>query len=365
MNKPSMRKDQVINNVDVAAAKQLNGVMEKGARVQWWRRCGDKKHGFWYEQADGHRIKNKKEVDRIHSLAIPPGYSEVRVSPSGRTRLQAIARDTQGRVQYRYNRSFAECQARKKFARAIEFGRMLPRLRHSTNLHLSEEGLCKDHVIAVVLRLINETYFRIGSEGSVQRYKTFGITSLRNYHLAILGDDHLIFQFTGKHHIKQRRILIDADLASELSAIKAIEGKRLFNYLDPEGIAHPVKPNDINRYIKQTMGPQFSAKDFRTWGGTLQAAIALAEMGRADSERAANKNIVRATKAVAERLGNTPAVCRSSYIHPSVFERYREGVTLSDFRPSAQRITRRHHDEYDLEEVELLKLLEIKSGCAN
>lgn len=344
-------------------SNRLHSVIEKGSRAKWWRRRGSADSGFWYEDANGCRVTDERQLERVRRLAIPPGYTEVRVSPSSRSRLQAIALDSLGRPQYRYNAYFAACQAQKKYAKVEEFGRMLPRLREVTNRHIAEEGLGKERVLAVMLRLINDTYFRLGTEGSVRRYHTFGITSLRNYHLAFLANDHLLFQFTGKHHIKQRRILVDADLAAVMREIKAIESSHLFSYLDADGAAHAITPTDVNRYIKQAMGPQFSAKDFRTWGGTLQAAIALAEIGKAESPHKAKNNIVRATKEVAERLGNTPAVCRSSYIHPVVFERYLQGVTLSDFRPIAQRIIRRHHADFDLEEIELLKLFDTVPAC--
>lgn len=340
------------------SADHVLHVIEKGARARWWRRFGSKDEGFWYEDPAGARLTDEKELSRISRLAIPPGYTEVRIAPSSRSRLQAVAVDTCGRVQYRYSSHFAERQARKKYQKLEEFGRLLPRLRQTTNAHIAEAGLGRNKVLAIVLRLINETYFRLGSEQNVRRYRTFGITSLRNYHLKLLGEDHLLFQFTGKHHIKQRQILVDPGLAAAMHEIRTIEGERLFNYLGTDGRPHAVRPADVNRYIKEAMGPHFSAKDFRTWGGTLQAAIALAELGAPTSERQMKRNIVEAARSVAERLGNTPAVCRSCYIHPVVFDRYRDGVTLSAFRPAAARIIRGHHDEYELEEIELLKLFE-------
>jgi DNA topoisomerase-1 len=337
--------------------------MERGERARWWRRHGSAPN-FWYADANGRRITDKREIDRIQRLAIPPGYTDVRVSPSERSRLQAIALDAAARIQYRYNPTFSACQARKKFKKLEEFGRLLPRLREATNRHIAEEGLGRERVLAAVLRLINDTYFRLGSEQSAKRYHTFGITSLRNHHLAILESDRLVFQFAGKHHIKQRQVLIDADLAALMREIKAIKGSHLFNYLDAEGRPHAVRPADVNRSIKKAMGPRFSAKDFRTWGGTVQAAIALAEMGKPETDRDAKRGIVRATRLVAERLGNTAAVCRKSYIHPIVFERYRQGVTIADFRPAAERVIRQRHPEYELEEVELLKLFGDRAECS-
>ncbi len=345
-------------------AERLRRVMERGARAQWWHRRGTKEEGFWYEDAKGHRVTNEQELERIAHLAIPPGYTDVRVAPTSRSNLQAIAVDTSGRIQYRYGDVYAECQARKKFEKIEHFGEHLPKLRHVSNQHIAQEGLGKERVLAVVTRLINDLYFRLGSEGSVERYKTFGITSLRNYHLHELDESHLLFQFTGKHHIHQRRILVDGELVTLMSEIKAIGDARLFNYLDGQGNPHAITPADVNHYIKTAMGSAFSAKDFRTWGGTLQAAIALAEMGKPNSEKEIKKNIIEAAKIVADRLGNTPTVCRESYIHPVVFERYSQGITLQDFRPEAKRVIRRHHEEYTLEEVELMKLFQTQPVCS-
>ena len=345
-------------------AERLRRVMERGARAQWWHRRGTKEEGFWYEDAKGNRITDEKHMERIAHLAVPPGYTEVRVAPSPRSNLQAIAIDTSGRIQYRYGDVYAECQARKKFEKIEHFGEHLPKLRHVSNQHIAAEGLGRERVLAVVIRLINDLYFRLGSEGSVEQYKTFGITSLRNYHLSVLGDSHLLFKFTGKHHIHQRRILVDEELAALMREIKAIEGSHLFNYLDAQGNPHAITPSDVNHYIKTAMGTAFSAKDFRTWGGTLQAAIALAEMGKVDSEKDIKKNIIETARIVADQLGNTPTVCRESYIHPVVFERYAQGITLQDFRPAAQRVIRRHHEEYTLEEVELMKLFQTQPECA-
>lgn len=345
-------------------AERLRSVMERGARAQWWHRKGTKEEGFWYEDSKGNRITDEKHLERIAHLAIPPGYTDVRVAPSPRSNLQAIAVDTSGRIQYRYGDVYAACQARKKFEKIEHFGEHLPKLRHVSNRHIAEEGLGKERVLAVVTRLVNDLYFRLGSEGSVEVYKTYGITSLRNYHLKILPDAELLFKFTGKHHIHQRRLLVDEELAAIMSEIKAIGDIHLFNYLDAQGSPHPITPLDVNHYIKTAMGSVFSAKDFRTWGGTLQAAIALAEMGKAENEKEVKKNIIETAKIVADRLGNTPTVCRESYIHPVVFERYEQGITLKDLRPAAQRVIRRHHEEYTLEEVELMKLFQTQPDCA-
>src|SRR5579884_271303 len=343
---------------NLSAPERAQSVLEKGARARWWRRRGSKEKGFWYEDAKGVRITDEKQLERIRALALPPAWTSVRIAPSPRSRLQALGIDTSGRVQYRYHPDFQAAQQRQKYAKLERFGELLPTLRQMTNRHMALEGLPRERVLAIVIRLINDLYFRLGSEESVRRYRTFGVTTLRNRHLEITPKGHLLFRFVGKHHLQHRRVIVDADLADLMRQIKALPGARLFQYIDENGNARPITPHDVNNYIKAATGPEFSAKDFRTWGGTLRAALALAEMGKPENERQAKRNIVQAVKRVAERLGNTPTVCRSCYIHPVVLERYQEGVTLEDFRRKAERYIRRYQPDYEPEELALLKLFQ-------
>jgi DNA topoisomerase I len=332
-------------------------VTEKGPRAKWWRRRGSKNRGFWYEGSNGKRIEDEEAIQRIKSLVIPPAWTQVRISPSSRTPIQAVGMDTSGRIQYKYNPTFAARRQQKKYDKIVRFGEVLPSLRKLTNEHISQGELSKEQVLAVVVRLINDLYFRVGSESSVKRYRTYGITTLRNHHLEIKRGGQLVFSFVGKHHIRHRRILVDPELASLMTEIKKIGGPKLFEYYDAEGKVRPITPRDVNEYIKAATGPEFSAKDFRTWGGTLQAAVELAEIGCPENERQAKKNIVWAVKRVAEHLGNTPTVCRSCYVHPAVFEKYEQGVTLDQIRRRVERSIKRICCEYDVEEVALLKLL--------
>jgi DNA topoisomerase-1 len=343
---------------DKFAAKSGVESVARGARARWWRRRGTKRGGFRYEDALGKRIMDEAALERIRSLAIPPAWKEVRISPSPRQRLQAIGLDTGGRVQRIYHPAFAAKQARRKYAKIERFGEQLKRLRRRTNEDIAREGLPRERVLAVVVRLINDLYFRVGSEESVARYRTYGITTLRNRHLEFKHGGRLIFTFVGKHHIKHRRILVDEELAALLQDIQSLRGKRLFQYWD-EATRRPVaiKPRDVNEYIKLATAPEFSAKDFRTWGGTLLCAVELAELGKPADEREAKRNLLHAIKAVAQHLGNTPTVCRSSYIHPAVIERYCQGITLDEFRPQKTRRIQRQLPEHDPEEIALLKLL--------
>jgi DNA topoisomerase-1 len=267
-----------------------------------------------------------------------------------------------GRAQRIYHPSFTAKRARRKYEKIERFGEALPRLRRKTNEDIAREGLGKERVLAVVVRLINDLYFRVGSEESVKRYRTYGVTTLRNRHIEIKSRGRLVFKFTGKHHIKHRRILVDEELASLVREIKAIGGAKLFEYVGEDGRVRAVTPRDVNEYIKAATSPEFSAKDFRTWGGTLLAATELAEMGCCDDERRAKKNVVAAVRRVAEHLGNTPAVCRSCYIHPKVLEAYAHGRSIEEFRPRRSRRISRSQPDYTVEEVALLKLLRARKN---
>ena len=334
----------------------------RGRRANWWRRRGSKRAGFRYETAAGRPVRDEAALERVKSLAVPPAWREVRVSPSPRSQLQAIGVDTAGRVQRIYHPSFVARQARRKYEKIERFGELLPALRRRTNEDIAREGLGKERVLAVVVRLINDLYFRVGSESSVKRYRTYGVTTLRNRHLEIKSGGRLEFSFVGKHHIKHRRLLADEELAALLGEIKALGGARLFNYVADDGRVRPVTPRDVNDYIKAATAPEFSAKDFRTWGGTLLAAVELAEEGRCEEAREAKRRLLCAVRRVAGHLGNTPAVCRACYIHPAVLEAYERGRTIEEFRPRDARRIQRQQPEYSVEELALIKLLKNQNG---
>lgn len=340
-------------------------IVERRLRARWWRRLGQKRRGFHYEDAKGNRISGEAELSRLASLVIPPAWEHVRIAPSERSRIQAVGIDTSGRVQYIYHTQFAARQQRKKYEKIERFGEYLPQLRRKTNEDIQLEGYPRERVLAVIVRLINELYFRMGSENSVKRYRTYGVTTLRNRHLEIKRGGHLSFNFVGKHHIRHRVIHVDEELATLINDIKKIGGSKLFEYYDAEGKVRAIRPRDVNDYIKAATAPEFSAKDFRTWGGTLLTAIELAEIGKAEDEKQARRNLTRAIERVAERLGNTPTVCRGCYIHPKVLDSYLQGTTLEQFRSKVERSIRRIEPEYQPEEMALLKLLRAQPNGKN
>ncbi|MDQ1559212.1 MAG: hypothetical protein QOD32_2272 [Pyrinomonadaceae bacterium] len=344
--------------VDNKLARGAVESVTRGARARWWRRRGTKRSGFRYEDAAGKTLADEAALARVRSLVIPPAWQEVRICPAAGGRLQAIGLDASGRVQRIYHPAFAAKQARRKYAKIERFGEQLKNLRRRTNEDIAREALPRERVLATIVRLINDLYFRVGSEESVARYRTYGITTLRNRHLEIKRGGRLVFSFVGKHHIKHRRILVDEELAALVGDIQSLRGKRLFQFWDAENKRPvPVRPRDVNEYIKAATAPEFSAKDFRTWGGTLLCAVELADLGKPADDREAKRNILHAVRAVAEHLGNTPAVCRASYIHPAVIERYCQGITLDEFRPRRERRIKRQQPEYLPEERALLKLL--------
>ena len=335
--------------------------IETGKRGKWWQRKGSKAKGFKYTDKSGGQIKDEKSLARIKSLVIPPAWKYVRISPTASGNLQALGMDTSGRIQYLYSPKFREKQEKKKFEKIEKFGEFLPKLRKITNQHLALEGFPREKVLAAMIRLINSLYIRVGTEDSVKRYKTYGITTLQNRHLEVKSGGRLTFNFVGKHHIAHRKILVDKELATLMRELKDVGGARkLFNYIGEDGKPHPIKPADINEYLKEITAPNYTAKDFRTWGGTLLAALILAEIGAAEDEKTSKKNVVSAIKKVAEHLGNTPAVCRASYVHPTILKTYEAGITLDQFEKNKKRVIKFSEAEYEMEEKALMRLFEAK-----
>ncbi len=332
-------------------------VIECGNRGKWIRRTGSGRRGFIYQSAAGKKITDKTELERIKSLIIPPAWINVRICPSSRGKLQAIGIDEAGRAQYRYSEKFSKSRQEKKFARVVDFGRALPALRRQLNADIELDGYQKAKVLAVMIRLINDLYIRVGSEESVKLYKTYGVTTLRNRHLHVKDNGELIFNFVGKHHIRHRRVIVDKELAVIMRDLKTMGGSKLFNYQNDDNSVCPVKPHDINDYIRSATGGEFSAKDFRTWGASVLAAGELAEIGVAENATKLKRNIIRMVKSVAEHLGNTPTVCRNSYIHPDIISCYDKGVTIEKFVPRTQRQIHKLQPEYLPEEAGLLKML--------
>jgi len=288
-------------------------------------------------------------------LPVPPAWRNVRVAKSARAKLQATGYDSAGRKQYVYHPAFRAEQERAKFEKLIRFAEKLPDLRLAMGEHMTHEGLDELRVCAIAVRLINLGWFRVGSDRYAARSRTYGVTTLRKSHADVRGN-RVTFRFRGKHKVQVHSALVDVELASSVRELLEAPGARLFVYENGGGLMN-LTDRRLNAYIKQLMGPEFSGKDFRTWGGTLLAAVELAERGPVEGVTAQKRAVAAVVRKVADQLGNTPAVCRASYIAPAVVDQYLEGRTIADFRPRHLRIVTARDIGLDPEEQATLSLL--------
>lgn len=285
------------------------------------RRAG---RGFSYRDRDGAAIRDPKVLARIRALAIPPAWTDVWICPRATGHIQATGRDARGRKQYRYHPDWTAHAASNKFDRLPAFARALPRLRDRIEADLNGRGPGRDKVLATAVRLLEITLIRVGNAQYARQNRSYGLTTLHKRHLDVDGAA-LTFAFKGKSAVEHRVRVRDRRLATVVRALRELPGQQLFKYRDADGDMRPVTSDDVNAYIRDAMGEDFSAKDFRTWAGTVSAARALREMEPPVSVADAKRKITVCVKAVAGLLGNTPTVCRSSYVHPAVFEMFESG----------------------------------------
>ncbi len=324
------------------------------ARGIGWRREGSKGR-FRYVDADGRRITDEEHLDRIRALAIPPAWKDVWISPSSRAKLQAAGYDAAGRKQYLYHAEFRAKQEQAKYDKLIRFAGRLPSLREVLAEHVQLDGLPEEKVAAIAVRLINLGWFRAGSDRYAKSSRTFGITTLHKRHVAVRGS-RISFRYRGKHSIMIHSAIVDAELAAAMKELIAFPGSRLFRF-ESDGGRCNLDNRRLNAYIQAHLGREFSAKDFRTWGGTLLAAIALAEQEAPASATDAKRRVASVMRTVGAKLGNTPAVARSSYVSPAVVEQYLDGRTIDDFRPRHLRVVGARDTGLDPEELATLSLL--------
>ena len=280
--------------------------------------------GFRYIGTDGKRVADHATLARIRSLAIPPAYTDVWISPSPRGHIQATGRDARGRKQYRYHPKWREVRDEKKFGRMLAFSEALPAIRRRISRDMRRTGLPREKVLATVVRLLECTRIRIGNDEYARANRSFGLTTLRDQHVEINGAT-LRFEFRGKSGKRHTVGLTDRRLARIVRQCQAIPGAELFQYLDDDGARQTIGSGDVNDYIREISGEDFTAKDFRTWAGTMLAAEALLRSGPADSATARKAAIAEAVDEVAAQLNNTRAVCRKYYVHPVIFESYLAG----------------------------------------
>lgn len=288
--------------------------------------------GFNYVDADGKPVSDEKTLDRIRALAIPPAWTDVWICPRANGHIQATGRDVRGRKQYRYHARWQAERGAGKYDRLLAFGRVLPRLRKRVEEDLARRGLPREKVLAAVIRVMEMTLIRVGNEEYAKTNKSFGLTTLRDRH-AKVGSTRAVFEFKGKSGKVHQTGFNDRRLARVVKACQDLPGQRLFQYLDEDGQRRAVESADVNAYIREALGDDFSAKDFRTWAGTVAAARALTMPECADLS-AAKRNVNTCVKAVAGLLGNTAAVARSAYIHPAILDAYAEGKL--DLKPGKE-----------------------------
>jgi DNA topoisomerase-1 len=325
------------------------------ARRGGWRRRG-RKGAFRYEDARGRAITDPDKLARITALVIPPAWEDVWISPNPTASLQATGLDAAGRRQYLYHPDYRAAQEEAKYDRLVRFGELLPGLRQATAEHVRLQPYVPEWTCAHAVTLVNRAWFRVGSEEYARRSRTYGVTTLLKRHVAVRGRT-LRFSFRAKHSVQVRSTLVDADLAAGVRRLLELPGgSRLFRYVHESGTAN-LTGQLLNAYLAEHLGGGFTAKDFRTWGGSLTAAVALAEHGPPASEADAKRALAAAMRRVGEQLGNTPAVARASYVSPAVIEQFRAGRTLESFRPRAERRLSGSAPGLDVEEASLLALL--------
>ena len=324
------------------------------ARSMGWRREGSKRR-FRYLDAAGRPITDEAKLERINALAIPPAWKDVWIAPTARSKLQATGVDAAGRKQYLYHPDFRARQEQAKYDKLIRFAERLPQLREAMAEHMELAGLPAERVAAIAVRLINLGWFRVGTDRYAKASRTFGITTITKRHVTVRGS-RISFKYRGKHQVMIRSAVVDPELAAAMRELLAVPGARVFQF-EADGRFCNLESRRLNDYIREYMGEEFTAKDFRTWGGTLTAALELAEKGLEDNPTASKKAIADVMRKVGAKLGNTPAVARSSYVSPAVVEQYLDGRTVEDFRPRHLRVVGARDTGLDAEETATLSLL--------
>jgi DNA topoisomerase I len=297
------------------------------------RRAGT---GFSYRNAQGQPVRDEATLARIKSLAIPPAWTDVWISANENGHLQATGRDARGRKQHRYHAHFRDFREAAKFDHLAAFAQALPALRKRIDADMRKHGLPREKVLAAIAHLLDTTLIRVGNDEYAKSNKSYGLTTLKDQHAKVEGDK-LRFVFTGKSGKSWRLTVRDRRVAKIVKAAQELPGQRLFQYQDEDGEVQRVTSTDVNAYL----GDDITAKDFRTWGGTVLAAAALQELGEADTQTLAKANVKAAVETVSQSLGNTPAICRKCYIHPALIETYVEGKLKL---PSSKRVGLSPHE---------------------
>ena len=320
------------------------------------RRAGT---GWAYYAPDGSRITDPAERARLNRLAIPPAWTDVWICPDPRGHIRATARDARGRKQYRYHPAYRATRDASKFRRILEFSEVLPRIRERVERDLAVRHLTRRKVLATVVRLLDKTLIRVGNDAYARENRSFGLTTMRARHVAVRGDT-VRFDFRGKSGVRHSVAVTDRRLARVIQQCQDLPGQELFRYRDEHGRLQAIDSGDVNDYLREISGRAITAKDFRTWAGTMLAARTLRDLGRSSSVREAERKIVQAMDTVAGRLGNTRTVCRTYYVHPAVLDAFRDGVTVPPPPPPPPRALQRERPTAALrrDEIAVLQFLQ-------
>jgi DNA topoisomerase I len=313
--------------------------------------------GMVYIDTDGQQIHDAEVLARIKSLAIPPAWRDVWICPIAHGHMQATGIDARGRKQYRYHPRWREVRDETKYDRMLSFGRMLPKIRRRVGRDLRRPGLPREKILAAVVRLLETTLIRVGNEEYARQNDSFGLTTMRDRHVDVSGAT-LKFEFRGKSGITHAIDLTDRRVAKIVKQSQDLPGYELFQYVDEDGARRSIDASDVNGYLKEIAGEDFTAKDFRTWAGTVLAARALQEFQAFDSQAQAKRNVMQAIESVAKRLGNTKAVCRKCYIHPAVINLYMDGSLLQTLTHRVKKELMRSLHGLPAEEAAVLALLQ-------
>ena len=316
----------------------------------------ERDHFVFFDQK-GNRVKDADEVARIRALAIPPAYHDVWICPYANGHLQATGIDARGRKQYRYHPEWRSAKDTVKYHHVIAFGEALPNIRAVTNKHMAQKGLTREKVLATVVSLLEKTMIRVGNDEYAKTNQSYGLTTLQEKHVNVTGDS-IRFKFKGKSGKEWNLKVTDRRIAKVVRACEEIDGQELFKYTDEEGEIHTISSSDVNGYLQNITGENFTAKDFRTWSGTVIASMALQEYETFDSQAQAKKNVVAAIEHVSQQLGNTPAVCRKCYVHPAILDAYLDGSFIAQISKEIDKTLQKRYDQgLKEEEIRVLQFL--------
>ncbi|MGZ8899426.1 MAG: DNA topoisomerase IB [Limisphaerales bacterium] len=326
-------RDSAASAEGMQAAKSA-GLIYFGDNTPGIRRIGSAKAPR-YITADKRPMTDKITLARIKRLAVPPAWTEVWICPKDNGHLQATGRDAKGRKQYRYHPHWRQTRDESKYTRMLDFARALPKVRQRIERDLKKPGLPREKVLAAVIKILETGLIRVGNDEYARTNKSFGLTTMQDRHVDVNGST-IRFEFRGKSGKFHKIDIEDRHLANIVGGCQAIPGQELFQYFGDDGRPRDITSTDVNEYLQALTKSDFTAKDFRTWGGTVLAAMALQEFEKYDTKKQAKKNLVRAIEAVAQRLGNTPAICKKCYIHPEIMNAYLDGTMIGTFKKRAE-----------------------------